>query len=154
MEVRITDEPIDYGPLVESVRGVNAGAVVLFLGTVREMSEGRAVDGLTYDAYPSMAEAKLGEIAGEAKNRWSLADVAVVHRRGELNLGDIAVAVATSSAHRAESFEAARWIMDAIKRVAPIWKREHWRDGSASWVHPEQSERPDLGRVDPSAGRN
>lgn len=111
--------------------------MVLFLGTVREMSEGRAVNGLTYDAYPAMAESKLREILETAFHRWSLDQAMVVHRYGELALGDVAVAVVTASTHRAESFDSARWIMDTIKQVVPIWKREHWRDGSASWVHPD-----------------
>lgn len=140
---RVTQEPIDYSSLVEEVRNHASGAVVLFLGTVREMSEGREVSGLTYDAYPEMAEAKLAEVIQQAADRWVLERVAVVHRYGSLALGDIAVAVVTASAHRAESFEAARWIMDTIKKVVPIWKKEHWADGNPEWVHPSQAVRPD-----------
>lgn len=142
METRLTTSPIEYSSLVESVRGSRSGAVVLFLGTVREMSEGRPVSGLTYDAYPPMAESKLREIVESARRRWSLDEAVVVHRYGDLQLGDVAVAIVTASPHRDESFESARWIMDTIKQTVPIWKREHWSDGSASWVHPDSGRGP------------
>jgi molybdopterin synthase catalytic subunit len=136
MDIRLTTEPIDYAALVEEVRSHASGGIVLFLGTVREMSEGSAVTGLTYEAYPPMAEKKLAEIVGQARQRWPIDRASVVHRYGELALGDIAVAVVTASAHRAEAFESARWIMDTIKDVVPIWKKEHWVRGGADWVHP------------------
>ncbi|HVJ83027.1 MAG TPA: molybdenum cofactor biosynthesis protein MoaE [Planctomycetia bacterium] len=139
MEIRLVTEPIDYHALVDSVRNHASGAVVLFLGTVREMSEGRAVSGLHYEAYPAMAEKKLAELAGEAKRRWNLDRVGVIHRCGELGLGDVAVALATASPHRAEAFEAGRWLMDSIKEVVPIWKRERWTEGGADWVHPARA---------------
>jgi molybdopterin synthase catalytic subunit len=140
---RVTRDPIDYATLVEEVRNHASGAVVLFLGTVRELSEGREVSGLTYEAYPEMAEAKLAEVIQQAYQKWSLQQVAAVHRYGSLALGDIAVAVVTASAHRAESFDAARWIMDTIKKVVPIWKKEHWIDAPPQWVHPSLAIRPD-----------
>jgi molybdopterin synthase catalytic subunit len=83
-----------------------------------------------------MAEANIRTIAENARARWPLARIAVAHRCGKLELGESAVAVAVSSAHRAEAFEAAKWIMDTIKEQTPIWKREHWADGGADWVHP------------------
>jgi molybdopterin synthase catalytic subunit len=134
--ISLTTDPIDYADLTERVRSRVSGAVVLFLGTVREMSEGASVTGLTYEAYPPMAEKKLAEVVAQAEERWPLDRVAVVHRFGPLALGEIAVAVVTASAHRAEAFDSARWIMDTIKQVVPIWKKEHWRDGGADWVHP------------------
>lgn len=140
MQATLTTAPIDYGSLVENLRETGAGAVVLFLGTVRDFSEGKSVLSLDYEAYPAMAEAKLLEIVTEARTRWPLRDAAVVHRHGPLKLGDIAVAVATSSAHRAEAFAAAQWIMDTIKLHAPIWKKENWADGSAEWSHPRTAE--------------
>jgi molybdopterin synthase catalytic subunit len=142
MNTRLTLQPIDYTSLVEETRNRASGAVVLFLGTVREMSEGSAVTGLTYDAYPPMAEKKLSEVVQQARERWELERVSVVHRYGELSLGDVAVAVVTASAHRAEAFESARWIMDTIKQVVPIWKKEHWREGGSDWVHPAASGDP------------
>lgn len=136
MDAVLTTESIDHAALVEAARGPASGAVVLFLGAVREMSEGRPVLALDYDAYPSMAEKKLTEILAEARRRWPLHVAKVTHRYGHLELGDIAVAVVTASAHRAEAFAAAQWIMDTIKEVAPIWKRENWADGSSDWSHP------------------
>lgn len=137
MMIRLTTDPIDYPSLVELARDHASGAVVLFLGTVREMSEGKAVTSLAYEAYPSMAEKKLREVAEQAKEKWPLNHVNVVHRYGHLELGDVAVAVITASGHRAEAFQAASWIMDTIKQVVPIWKKEHWAQGGADWVHPD-----------------
>lgn len=136
MNVQLTLDPIDYVPWVEQARNPASGAVVLFLGTVREMSEGREVGSLDYEAYPSMAVKKLQEVVDQARQQWPLHHAAVVHRYGHLELGDIAVAVVTASAHRAEAFQAGQWIMDTIKQVVPIWKKENWADGSAEWVHP------------------
>jgi molybdopterin synthase catalytic subunit len=136
MLCRLTEDPIDYVKEVESARGPSSGAVVLFLGTVRDLSEGRSVKGLDYETYPPMALSKLNEIVADAWSRWPLNHAGVVHRYGRLELGEIAVSVTTASAHRAEAFAAAEWIMDTIKEVAPIWKRENWADGAADWVHP------------------
>jgi molybdopterin synthase catalytic subunit len=136
MDVELTTDPIEYAPLVESCRSHASGAVVLFLGTVRDFSEGKDVVALDYDAYASMAKKKLGELAAEAKSRWPLQAVCVRHRTGRLELGDIAVAIVTASAHRAEAFAAAQWMMDTIKQLAPIWKRENWADGTSEWSHP------------------
>ena len=138
MSAKLTTEPIDVAALLERSRHPASGAVVLFLGTVREMSEGRAVVGLEYEAYPSMAVAKLTEIVAEANARWPLHHAEVVHRFGPMEVGDVAVALTASSTHRAEAFDAGRWIMDEIKRSAPIWKQEQWADGGADWVHPPQ----------------
>jgi molybdopterin synthase catalytic subunit len=139
-DVEIIASPIDYAPLVECARSRRSGAVVLFLGTVRELSEGKAVARLEYEAHISMARTQLGELLAQARRRWSLDHASVVHRHGKLELGDVAVAVVTASAHRAEAFAAAGWLMDEIKRVVPIWKKEFWADGSAEWVHPQTSD--------------
>jgi molybdopterin synthase catalytic subunit len=136
MGIELTDQPIDYARLVEASRDASCGAVVLFLGTVRELSEGREVRGLDYEAFGPMAERKLEEVVVAAEARFPIRGTKVVHRTGRLELGEIAVAVVTASAHRAEAFDAARWIMDQIKRVVPIWKREDWAEGTPEWVHP------------------
>jgi len=133
---RLTDEPIDFAALTEAVRSTQSGAVVLFLGTVREMTDGRRTTALDYEAFGPMAESKLAEIEAEACRRWPLDRVAIVHRVGRLELGEISVAVAVSSAHRAEAFEAARYVIDTLKATVPIWKKENWHDGSSEWVHP------------------
>ncbi|MBY0589165.1 molybdenum cofactor biosynthesis protein MoaE [bacterium] len=142
MATLLTTKPIDYQNLIEQTLDPSQGAVVLFLGTVREMSDGSAVTGLTYEAYPPMAELKLQEVIEQAHKRWPIRQARVIHRYGELALGDVAVAVVTASAHRAEAFESARWIMDTIKEVVPIWKKEHWAKGGADWVHPKSAEPP------------
>lgn len=134
--LHLTTEAIDTQALLDRVSSPAAGAVVLFLGTVREMTAGRQTKRLEYEAYGPMAEKKLGELLAEARQRWALAGCEVVHRLGHLELGDVSVAVAVSSPHRADAFEAGRWLIDTIKQVVPIWKKELWADGSSEWVHP------------------
>jgi molybdopterin synthase catalytic subunit len=133
---RLTRESIDYTALVESVRSSQAGAVVLFLGTVRETTAGRRTVALDYEAYPEMAVAKLGELEAEARRRWPVENVGIVHRLGRLDLGEISVAVAVSSPHRQDAFEAGRFLIDTLKVTVPVWKKENWSDGSTEWVHP------------------
>jgi molybdopterin synthase catalytic subunit len=111
-----------------------SGAVVVFLGVVRDHAEGRdGVTGLTYEAYEEEATAKLAAVAAEARRRWPVIDrVAILHRTGDLALSDTAVAVVVSSPHRDDAFEAARYCIDTLKETVPIWKREHW-DGGSDW---------------------
>lgn len=127
---------IDYQALTEQVRTPACGAVVLFLGTVRELTDDRVTTALDYDAYPEMAEKKLAEIEREVRDRWQIGDIAIVHRLGHLGLGDISVAVAVSCPHRAQAFEACRYAIDRVKAIVPIWKKENWADGTTEWVHP------------------
>ncbi len=127
-----------------------AGAVVSFLGVVRDHSDGRdGVVGLGYEAYESEARRVLGEIAGESRRRWpDVERVALLHRTGELALSEPSVAVVVSSPHRDEAFDAARFCIDTLKESAPIWKREHWSDGS-DWSQAEQPIRA-IGSPSPS----
>lgn len=134
--VEITDSPIDAAAVTERVRSPRAGALCLFLGTVRELTGERRTASLDYEAYPVMARRKLEDLEGEARGRWPVVELAVVHRVGHLALGDVAVAVAVSCPHRDAAFEACRWLMDTIKQVVPIWKKEVWADGTEEWVHP------------------
>jgi molybdopterin synthase catalytic subunit len=113
--IELTHEPIDYAALTESVRSPRSGAVVLFLGTVREMTEGRRTVALDYDAYPEMAQAKMAELEAEARDRWPIDGVAISHRLGHLELGEISVAVAVSCPHRRQAFEAGRFLIDRLK---------------------------------------
>jgi molybdopterin synthase catalytic subunit len=113
-----------------------AGAVVLFLGTTRELTDGRRTQSLDYDCYPEMAGKQLAELEQQARQQWPLIDCAVVHRLGRVDPGESSVAVAVNSPHRQDAFEAARWLIDTIKQVVPIWKRENWVDGDSQWVHP------------------
>jgi len=139
--IRLTESPIDASAVMAAVRSPAAGAVVLFLGTVRGTTEGRATRLLEYEAFAPMARQTLGELENEARRRWPLVDCAIVHRLGELAVGEPSVAIAASAAHREPAFEAAQWLIDQIKQVVPIWKNEHWADGASQWVHP-RLERP------------
>ncbi|MCA9055530.1 MAG: molybdenum cofactor biosynthesis protein MoaE [Planctomycetaceae bacterium] len=134
--IELTDGPIDCSQVLSSVQTTQAGAVVLFLGTVREFTQGRQTTHLHYDAYRPMAETKLAELANEASQRWPILNAAIVHRLGHMDLGDVSVAVAVSSPHRPDAFEAGRYLIDRLKEVVPIWKQEHWSDGAVEWVHP------------------
>jgi molybdopterin synthase catalytic subunit len=111
------------------------GATVLFVGTVRDVNEGRAVTGIEYSAYRSMADRELEAILEEAAARFGTADIAVEHRLGELTLGDCSVAVAVAHARRSQAFDAARYVVEELKRRLPIWKLEHYTDGSREWVN-------------------
>ena len=134
--IRLTHDPIDTHQLTESVRDHAAGAVVLFLGTVRELTEGRRTLALDYEAYPEMATAKLKEIAETASTKWPITAYGIIHRLGHLDLGDVSVAVAVSCPHRVEAFEAGRFLIDTLKESVPIWKKENFDDGTTEWVHP------------------
>ena len=120
-----------------------SGAVVCFLGVVREQSEGRdGVRGMTYEAYEEETTRRFAEIAREARRLWpDLERIALLHRVGELALSDTSVVVVVSAPHRAEAFEAARFCIDTLKETAPIWKREHW-DGGSDWAEQSQPVRP------------
>ena len=133
--IRLQSEPIDYHALTEQVRTPSCGAVVLFLGTVRELTDGRRTVALDYEAYPGMAEKKLAEIEAETRQLWPVAEFALVHRLGRLELGDVSVAVAVSCPHRHQAFDACRFAIDRAKEIVPIWKKEHWADGGTEWVH-------------------
>lgn len=137
--IQITTEPIDHAALTERVRSNLAGAVCTFLGTVREMTGDRRTASLDYEAYPEMAEKTLAELEAEARRRWPIQEAALVHRVGPLPLGEISVVVAVSCPHRNQAFEACRWLIDTIKEVVPIWKKEVWADGTEEWVHPGMS---------------
>jgi len=131
--VRVSTDPIDHAKLVESVASPAAGATVLFLGTVRDHSEGReGITHLVYEVYREEVERVIATIVEEACDRWPLEGVAVDHRAGPVTLGEASVAVAVSSAHRSDAFAAARYVIDELKQRAPIWKKEHWM-GGAEW---------------------
>lgn len=132
----LTRDPIDPATLLARVCSPQAGAVVLFLGTVRELTAGRRTAALDYECYPGMAEQKLAELEAEARRRWALVGCAIQHRLGRLELGQTSVAVAVSAPHRQAAFEAGQWLIDTLKQVVPIWKKENWADGTTAWVHP------------------
>ena len=134
--IRLTTESIDCREVTEHVRRPDCGGVVTFLGTVRDLTDGRVTTALDYEAYPAMAEKKLAEVEGETRARWPVGEMALVHRVGHLDVGEVSVAVAVSCPHRAEAFEAGRYAIDRLKQVVPIWKKENWADGASEWVHP------------------
>lgn len=134
--IELTHNAIDYAALTEQARSHQAGAVILFLGTVREMTKDRQTVALDYDAYPEMAQAKMQEIVDEAREKWPIEGVAVVHRLGHLELGDISIAIAVACPHRHQAFDAGRFLIDELKLRVPVWKKENWSDGTTEWVHP------------------
>jgi molybdopterin synthase catalytic subunit len=134
MHSAIVDQPIDVTALLDRVNRHANGATVLFLGMVREVNEGRDVTGIEYTAYRTMAERELATIVEEASALADSNDVAVEHRLGELAVGDCSVAIAVGHPHRGRAFEAARYVIEELKQRVPIWKREHYVDGTREWV--------------------
>src|SRR5205085_1297570 len=137
--IRLTSEPIDHAALTEMVRRPTCGAVITFLGTVRDLTDGRETVALDYEAHTSMAEKKLAEIEQQTRERWPVDEMVMVHRLGHLDIGEVSVAVAVSCPHRAEAFEACRFAIERLKEIVPIWKKENWADGNSEWVHPGAS---------------
>jgi molybdopterin synthase catalytic subunit len=132
---RLTRERIDPAAILSAVGDPAAGAVALFLGTVRDNSEAGSVKRIEYEAYEPMAEKMLAHAEEEVRRRWpATTGVEIVHRVGELRVGEVSVAVAVSSPHRAEAFEACRHAIETIKHEVPIWKRERLTDGNEVWV--------------------
>lgn len=141
--VRITDSPIKTEKLLVQVTKPESGAVNVFIGTTRNHSHGRRVTSLEYEAYLPMAMKMLEELEREAKTRWDLHDVTVVHRVGRVQVGEASVVIAVSSAHRDEAYQASRFLIDKLKQVVPIWKRESFADGSVEWsmqAHEQKTE--------------
>ena len=134
---KITGEEIELGDVIRAVEAGDAGAIVHFLGIVRNNTEGREVSYLEYEAYPPMAEKKMAEISQEIHEKWGLDRVAMIHRVGRLEIGEVSVAVAVASPHRKEAFEACHYAMNRLKQIVPIWKREVWVDGEEEWVKPD-----------------
>ena len=136
MRVAVVSRPIDPGALVLEVGNIAHGAVVLFLGTVRDMNDGREVTGIEYRAYDAMALREMETIAAEACARFETDEIVVEHRTGELALGEVSVGIAVSHAHRAPAYEASRYVIEQLKRRVPVWKKEEYTDGTREWVDP------------------
>ena len=132
--VRITTLPIDPAKVMKAVKDDSAGGTVLFVGTIRNVSEGKSVTGLRYEVYEEMAERKMKEIEERVMERWPVRKLAMVHRYGDLQVGEVSVAVAVSSEHRGDAFEACRYAIDAIKKSLPLWKKEKLKGGKEGWV--------------------
>jgi molybdopterin synthase catalytic subunit len=134
--IQITTQAIVAATLLDKASSPEAGAIVLFLGTTRELTDGRQTVTLDYEAYSPMAERQLAELEAEARRRWPIAECLIVHRVGRVPLAEASVAIVVSTPHRADAFAAGQWLIDTLKENVPIWKREHWADGTSEWVHP------------------
>ena len=138
----IITEPIDVNAVLDSVKTNPSGAIDIFVGTTRDNSKGKAVTGLEYEAYVPMALKTIDSIEREARERWNLHEINIVHRIGRVGIGEASVVIAVSSAHREEAFKACRFLIDRLKEIVPIWKREYYEDGSFEWSmvsHEQQS---------------
>lgn len=133
--------PVDERALIQRVAAPDRGGIACFLGTVRNHQANREVRRLSYSAYEPMAEAECRRLLDEAAARWPVA-MALEHRLGDLAIGDVAVAVVAAAAHREPAFEACRYVMDQLKHRVPIWKREHFADGTVAWVDPTGTHAP------------
>ncbi len=131
--IQLTREILDRNALVEAVTHASAGGIVIFEGVVRDNARGKQVRYLEYDAYIEMAEEQIRVIIAEAKQRWGIEHVAVAHRFGRLEIGEASVIIVVATPHRAEAFEACRYIIDTLKTTVPIWKKEVATDGE-EWV--------------------
>jgi molybdopterin synthase catalytic subunit len=138
---RIVDRRIDLAVLARAVGDPRAGAIVTFVGTTRSENVGRRVTRLEYEAFGTMAAKEMRRLAAGAKRRWPLRKVAMVHRIGVVPVGEASVAIAVSSGHRAEAFAACHWLIDRLKEIVPIWKKEHYRGGEI-WIGPQQGGAP------------
>jgi molybdopterin synthase catalytic subunit len=130
---KVTADPLSIDEAYAAVQRPDCGAVALFVGTVRNHHDGKAVTSISYSAFKEMAEKEFAKIAAEAATRWKTGAVYIAHRTGPLRVGDASVVIAVSSAHRAEAFEGCRHAIEALKRMAPIWKEEFYETGKA-WI--------------------
>jgi molybdopterin synthase catalytic subunit len=135
----VVTEPIDTAAVLREVEAPAHGAAILFVGNVREVNDGKPVSGMEYTAYVAMAEKEMGAIAREAKAKFSGTFVVIVHRIGELGIGEASVAIATAHAHRDAAYQASRYVIEQLKQRVPIWKREHYTDGTREWIDPTAS---------------
>lgn len=130
----LSETAIDPAAVIATVAKPGNGGIAVFVGTVRDVADGRAVTGLDYSAYVEMAEREMAAIVTEATKTDDGVDVAAVHRVGSLAIGDVAVVIAAAHAHRAAAFDACRYVIEEIKRRVPIWKAERYADGTDAWV--------------------
>ena len=131
----ITTEAISVDGVVGRLADPAIGAVVTFVGVVRGETDGREVHCLEYEAYQEMAEEQLRQIGDEIRERWKpIREVTIVHRVGRLQVGETAVVIALSAAHRQDTFDALRYAIDRLKEIVPLWKKEVWADGAGDWV--------------------
>ncbi len=142
--IQIVEEKIDSQNVLDSVSHESCGANVLFVGTTRKMTGLRETTELNYECYQAMALKTMQELHDEVLEKWPVKLVSIIHRVGKVDVGEASIAVAVSGPHRIETFEAASWLIDTLKKRVPIWKKEAWADGGQEWVHPDE------GMVDPT----
>ncbi len=137
VDIQLTNKPLSAQACLDFVMDGGAGAVDVFIGTVRNHTQGRTVTRLEYEAYEPMAISEMRKIAEQAQQKWPVQKLAIHHRVGTLRIGDAAVVIAVSTPHRADAFEACRFVIDTLKQTVPIWKKEIFEDGEV-WVaaHP------------------
>ena len=140
--IELTHEPLDANLLVAQATSPNVGAVLLFLGVTRQFTGDRETAQLHYDAYEKMAQQELHNLVTEALSRWPLEECLIAHRLGLVPIGEASVAIVTACAHRRDAFAAGQWLIDTLKERVPIWKQEHWADGTTDWVHPTEVSNP------------
>lgn len=138
--IKITEKPIDIQKVIDATTSLGAGAIDVFIGTVRNTAHGKNVVWLEYEAYEAMAVAEIRKIMAEASQKWPILGSAVCHRVGTLKPGEASVAIAVSAPHRKEAFEACQFIVNQLKEKVPIWKKEIFEDGE-EWIsaHPSTS---------------
>ena len=136
MRTALVDHAIDAAALTAEVASASNGATVLFIGTVRDVNDGRAVTGIEYSAYRGMAEREMSDIVREAVEQFDTSHIVVEHRLGALELGDASVVIAVAHPHRGAAYAASRYVIEQLKRRVPVWKREHYADGTREWVDP------------------
>ena len=136
--IELTHQPLDSNSLVEQATSPAVGAVLLFLGVTRQFTDQRETIQLQYDAYEKMALEELANLEAKARERWPITECFIIHRLGIVPCGEASVAIVTASAHRRDAFAAGEWLIDTLKERIPIWKQEHWADGTTDWVHSEQ----------------
>lgn len=136
MRTTLVTAPINVAQLLDEVRAPACGAVSLFLGTVRDVNDGRAVAAIDYSAYERMAASELAKIAAEAMQHFGTERLVIEHRLGELGLGEVSVAIAVAHPRRGPSLDAMRYVIEQLKKRVPIWKREHYVDGGREWIDP------------------
>ena len=134
MRTALVDAPIDLAAITAEVGNSANGATLLFVGTVRDVNDGRPVSGMEYTAYRSMAERELAAIAREAAEQYGTDDIVIEHRLGVLDLGDASVAIAVAHPHRGPAYDASRFVIEQLKQRVPIWKLEQYLDGTREWV--------------------
>ena len=136
--IQIRPTPLATSHAIEFVTDPRAGGIDVFLGTTRDETspEGRALIALDYEAYEQMALEQMRKLAGRARDKWPIVKLALLHRIGRVAVGEPSVVIAVSTPHRAQAFEACRFLIDELKRDIAIWKKEVWSDGTGTWVHP------------------